>query len=930
MWYPFVNSVMQTFFFCLLMIPPVWATAHSLPETPQQSLNQYVAFLNQSVDEVTRRFQMLQAYQAEVAHYQQRSTSLLKLPSSGPLEAYYYQKALATNGLTPAEKQRLTASTEALWQLLTKLDQAGKTLETYIRLQDYQRDNLKQSDELLTQMQRLFSQFSQDKEAFYKQIQHVYRRYQPYLPTDAYLYTEKEMDEVLQSQRQLLDTLSFYLNEAPRSDWPVELIQKSVLTDEKALSGFGKAKATIGYPASDMLTGFKTALQSIQELKRRSVDEYTFAARQSSRHSNAFYVTLLAHYNQDLLATHQSFVQYSASAKHLLNYPKQSPVFTLEPPPLTEQKVGQTQPFRDNAPVTFTVKPAASPATQATFLALNGYVEFINEALRQMHTLQVLLRNYQSSAEYYRDPARAEKRAGLTYSHNEYTVPASEHQRLVSASRHIPAPYHVSINGQAEVLLNMLKEMDGLSIELITYTNEKQYLRDQLHRSDAILDRYAYLFGTLDQKKEQLYLDVRRIHESYPVPTPSSWHVAGKALLKTVDDNREVLAGLKAYLSGEIAQLPTTAKLALDARTLIRDEYQNLKGLQRYGRSNGLCPYSPYEDLAENSLRFAQKAQELKRGDSQANPFESVYYFYNNELIYQYNKFSELAKTGVLKAINQPDLFVFRRKPGSGPPQPAPEKPEPEKPAIVQPPVAQTKTTPSKSSIDNTSTGKSDSIKPATSGQGVRHDTVYVKHTKVDTVYVDRTSPQMVSPSLKGFAANNLVLLLDVSSSMDSPYKMPLLKQSIKSLLQLLRPEDQVSIVVYSGKAKVALKPTSGDKAEEIARVIDALKSDGDTDGNEGIRLAYKLANKNYIRAGNNRVVLATDGEFDISNEVHELVSENTRQDVYLTVFTFGRKEVNGRNLRRVATSGKGNYVHITPENANRQLVLEAQAKKGF
>ena len=920
---------MQTLLFCLLMVASVWATAGSLSETPQQSLNHYVAFLNKSVDELTRRFQILQIYQTDAVYYRQKPISPLKLPSSGPLEEYYYKTALATDGLTPAEKQRLSAGIEALWQRLTKIDQTAKALETYVRLQDFQRDNLSQSDELLRQMQTLFGQFSQEKDAFYKQIQRVYRRYQPYLSTNAYLYTEKKLEDGLQSQKQVLDTLSFYLNETPRSDWPLELIQKSILTDEKLLLDFRKAKAPIDYPASDMLTRFASALRSIQGLKRQAVDDYTFAARQSSRHGNAFYVALLKYYNEDLLASHQSFVQYSATAKRLLNYPKQSPVFSLEPPPSTAKASGQSVPFKDSAPVNFTVKPTASPATQETFLALNNYVEFINESLRQMHKLQVLLRNYQSSAEYYRDPVRAQKRAGLTYTHDDYNVPLSEYQLLISASRYIPVAYRASINGQAEVLLNMLKEMDGLSIELITYTTEKQYIHDQLQRSDALLDRYAQLFELFDQKKERLYEDVRRIHESYPVDRPSSWHVAGNALLKTVDNNRAVLAELKTYLTGEINQLPPTDKLVLDARALIRDEYQNLKGLQRYGRNNGLCPYSPYEDLAENSIRFAQKVQALKPNNPQANPFESIYYFYNNELIYEYNKFSKLAKTGVLKAINQPDLLILRQKPSNNPPQIPSEKPASALQTSM--PIADSKTPVNKPGIAKASTPKTeDSKPPVISGQVVRHDTVYVEHTKTDTLYVDRNGPQMVSPSLKGFATNNLVLLLDVSASMDSPYKLPLLKQSVKSLLQLLRPEDQVSIVVYSGKAKVALKPTSGDKADEIARTIDALKSDGDTDGNEGIRLAYKLANKNYIRAGNNRIVLATDGEFDISNEVHALVDENTRQDVYLTVFTFGRKEINGRNLRRIATAGKGNYVHITPENANRQLVLEAQAKQAL
>ncbi|RIV22445.1 VWA domain-containing protein [Fibrisoma montanum] len=913
---------MQYVFLGLLIFSSVWATAHSLQETPQQSLNQYVAFLNQSTDEVTNRFRMIQTYVEQVERYREKPTFQLRLPSSGPLEDYYYKKALAADGLTPAEKQRLTAGTQALWQLLTSLDETGKTLETYVRLQDYQRDTLKQSDALLSRMQTLATQFSQDKDALFKQIQRVYRRYQPYLPANAYLFTEKEMDDVLQSQKQLFDSLTFYMNEEATAAWPLKTVQNSILTDEKTLLALGKAKSAIEYPASDMINSFTSALQTLQDLKRRAVDDYTFAARQSARHGNAFYLSFLNYYNNDLLAARQSFVQYSTPAKHLLNPSKLSPVFALESPRQTTQATGRTQPFADAKPIEFTIKPAAAPEEPTTFRALTNYVTFINEALRQQHKLQMLLRNYQSSAEYYRNPLRTRK-GGLTYSHDEFKIPLSEHQLLVSESRYVPQPYRTSINGQAEVLLNMLNEMDGLSIELIAYTTENQYLLDGLQRSDAILDRYIALFDAFDQKKERLYQDVRRIHESYPVARPTSWHVAGKALLQTIDNNHDVLFGIKAFLKGETSQLPATDKLTTDARTLIRDEYQNLKGLQRYGRSNGLCPYSPYEDVAEKSLRFAEKSGQVKTADSRTNPFESIYYFYNNELIYEYNKFSELAKAGVLKAVNQPDLFILRRNSVPKPAQPIADKPEPP----AQPPVAvAVQQVPATSDAPaRLGTGATD---PAPDKPVLQHDTVYVDRTRVDTVFIDRSGTSTTSGSLAGFAPNNLVLLLDVSSSMNSPFKMPLLKQSIKSLLKLLRPEDQVSVVVYSGKAKVALKPTPGNKADEIARLIDGLQSDGDTDGDGGIRLAYKLANKHYIRAGNNRIVLATDGEFPISDDVYRLVAEQVGQDVFLTVFTFGRNQINSQQLRRMASAGKGNYVHITPANARQQLVLEAQAKK--
>ncbi len=913
---------MTPFLVSLLMFSSMVATAYSPIETPQQSLNQYVAFLNQSVEVLTNRFQMLRAYQADVNQYRKRPDFALNLPSSGPLADYYYRKALLGSGLTPAEKQRLNASAEALWQRLTQLDQTGKAVETHVRLRAYPSDSLKQSDALVGAMQVLLAQLSQDRTAFYQQIQRVYRRYQPYLPTDPYLVTEKEMEQVLLSQQQLLDSLPCYLREDSRSAWPVARVQQSILADEKLLSMFGKAQAMIDYPASSAINDFKQALLAIQTIKRRAVDDNTFAARQSAAHGNAVYVSLINQYNQDLLASHRAFVNYSQSARRLLDYPALSPVFTPEPPPSTPQTVTQTLPFQNKPLLPFTIKRAVSPASIATGLALNGYVEFINESLRQMHLLQVLLRNYQASAEYHRDPSRSGQRARLTYAHDDYKVPLSVYQQLLLRSgQSIPQPYRQSILNQSEVLLGMLKEMDSLSIELIAYTTQQQYLHDQLQRSDAILDRYAYLFDTFDQKKEQLYTDVRRIHESYPVTNPaSSWQVAGKALLKTLDDDREILFGVKAYLMSKTARLPATQLAETDARQLITDEYQNLKGLQRFGRSNGLCPYSPYEDLAQNSLRLAEMTQKVKPAFLAAatQPYTSFYYFYNNELVYQYNKFAELAGVGLLKAINQPDLFIGRSSASPTAPIPAPEKAERVINVLTSSPKPIRVTGQTSQPVAPIAT---------VSEPKPQHDTVYVERARVDTVYLERTEQQTVTRSLSGFATNNMVLLLDVSGSMDSPVKLPLLKRSIKSLLPLLRPEDQLSIIVYSGKARVVLKPTSGVKAAEISRVIDELQSTGDTDGNKGLQLAYKLANKHYIRAGNNRIILATDGEFPVSDAVLELIDEGARQDICLTVFTFGRKPLTGLPMKKLSQLGRGTHTHVTTENADLQLIMEAQAK---
>jgi Ca-activated chloride channel family protein len=913
------------------VLPPILMASLSVAmaqEAPVKSLNQYIEFLSNSTQVVANRFEMVRAYQKDVAQYRKNPNSDLRLPSSGPLEEYYYRKSLTATGITADEKARLNVSTNGVWDLVTRLDETGKMLETHVRLNAYKNDNLKQSELHTAEMQSIFSKFNSEKNAFYKQIQDIYRKYQPYIASDPYLAAEKEMEQVLISQQQLLDSLPYYLNEEGRFEWPVALVQKSLLADEKLLSTFGKMQSKLAYPASAAIPNFKEALAAMQSAKRRALDDHNFAARQSARHGNEVYLSLLKQYNQDLLVTQKSFVNYSQSARKLLYNVAYSPVFSPEPPSATSQTISRTAPFEDKPVQTFSTIRSSSPARPATIKALNGYVEFINESLRQMHLLQLLLRNYQSSAEYYRDTESATKRANLSYKHEDYKIPLSEYALLINTSATLPESYRKAVIGQAEVLINILKEMDGLSIELISYTTQKQYLQDQLRRSDSILERYAKLFAILDSKKEQLYNDLRRIHESYPNATPTaSWYLAGNALLKTMDDDREILFDVRDYLEGKKGQIPNTQRLESGAQQLIADEYKNLKGLQRYGRSNGLCPYSPYEDLAANSIRFAEKVGKIKTVSSvsSAHPYESFYYFYNNELVYQYNKFIELSKAGLLKTINQPDLFVFRR-PSSLRIETEPVRKQPgdiRKEQLQEP----------------TNTARSEELlstkteKPASANAGqtaqARHDTVYVELLRVDTVYVDRNAGlQQVTRSLDGFAPNNMVLLLDVSSSMNSPLKMPLLKRSIKSLLTLLRKEDQISIVLYSGKARVVLKPTSGSKSAEIARMIDLLQSDGDTDGNEGIKLAYKTANKSYIRGGNNRIVLATDGEFPVSDEVFQMIGENARQDVYLTVFTFGKNEHTGQKLKKLSQAGQGTYAHVTEANADLQLILEAQAKK--
>lgn len=181
---------------------------------------------------------------------------------------------------------------------------------------------------------------------------------------------------------------------------------------------------------------------------------------------------------------------------------------------------------------------------------------------------------------------------------------------------------------------------------------------------------------------------------------------------------------------------------------------------------------------------------------------------------------------------------------------------------------------------------------------------------------------------MEGYATNNMVLLLDVSGSMNRADRLPLLKKSVLDLLGMMREEDELSVVVFSGKPQVLLEPVSFKEQEKIKKAIGKLQSKGTTNGNSAIALAYEVADKNYIRAGNNRIILATDGEFPVSEETRKLIERFAKEDIFITVFNFGTGSGSSKTLEQIAALGKGNYELVTKENVDSRLVHEVKSKR--
>ena len=163
--------------------------------------------------------------------------------------------------------------------------------------------------------------------------------------------------------------------------------------------------------------------------------------------------------------------------------------------------------------------------------------------------------------------------------------------------------------------------------------------------------------------------------------------------------------------------------------------------------------------------------------------------------------------------------------------------------------------------------------------------------------------------------ASNLVFLLDVSGSMSSANKLPLLKKSIKLLVEQLREEDRVSIVVYAGSAGLILDKAKGSEKKKILDALEKLSAGGTTAGGEGIELAYKTALEAFIHGGNNRVILATDGDFNIGKssqrDLETLIEEKRNDGVFLTVLGFGMGNFKDNKVETLADKGNGNYAYI-------------------
>ena len=216
--------------------------------------------------------------------------------------------------------------------------------------------------------------------------------------------------------------------------------------------------------------------------------------------------------------------------------------------------------------------------------------------------------------------------------------------------------------------------------------------------------------------------------------------------------------------------------------------------------------------------------------------------------------------------------------------------------------------------------------------QQPKDDDPFAFHTEISTAPWNNKH-KLVHIGLQGktiptekLPPSNLVFLIDVSGSMDEPNKLPLLKSSFKMLVEQLRAQDHISIVVYAGAAGLVLEPTSGSEKKEILKALDQLQAGGSTAGGAGIKLAYAVAKEHFKPGGNNRVILATDGDFNIGESgngaMERLIEEKRKDGVFLTVLGYGMGNYKDSKMETLADKGNGNYAYIDNITEARKVLV--------
>ncbi len=484
-------------------------------------------------------------------------------------------------------------------------------------------------------------------------------------------------------------------------------------------------------------------------------------------------------------------------------------------------------------------------------------------------------------------------------------LPKDLYSQIYQTNVFIPAPRRKQLYDLINQTHTVMEKIDGLRVSFANYINNGGYKKDSLLNKG-----YNYL-----QQVELAYIDLfilqQRLHQN----------IASLVAVAQKDAKNEAdLALIQQFypLIGQAQQLFFSIKNNNPAQDLRRQNVdfsssilslrQNEKKLlahQPPKDSSAFCYHKRFDTILYRAQRISEVVLDYGQNTQkyQNLAHKPYFYYYNQELIWLHNRPNDglvIAYNKMLTAMGE-NWVLGCELPFSF------EVLYPNLPAFDK--YRENFEMPDPAELARIWQQRQDSL-------------------RADSLRLANEPAKLGDKSLKGFATNNLIFLIDVSSSMAAAQKLPLFKKSLQALLPILRSEDLITIITYSGKAKLVLPPTSGSNQEQILQVIGELNIQGLSDAEAGLTLGYETAFKTFIKGGNNRILLVTDGKFEISRKIRNLIKKGRKNSLFLSAFYFDEKEFKGNkdNLIPLTEIGGGNYRYIQPDNAEQTLLIEAQS----
>lgn len=530
--------------------------------------------------------------------------------------------------------------------------------------------------------------------------------------------------------------------------------------------------------------------------------------------------------------------------------------------------------------------------------ALNRYVNFSNESIHILWAVHHRLEELNKDANSY---IRSGGKYGLSFTISDIvrnysyygvlkgvctkvygvTDPEVNIKKLYELTSRdnssIPQETLIPLNRNRDEMMYLMIELLSLCDTMETYTRLQRFDSDPgLSKVFATLDRCSTIFRDFQNMADKLFATITQAASPHPRPLDD--------LDRIIKHSRNILIHMRnenaARLVAEIDMLEQAIEYAEANKEKNKAPLKKLE--LYYDRDN--MGYTHMIDYARQIVKRSREFFERPKPTNAYTEYSQVYYHYNERLLAVYNHH----KYGIIAYYNRFIGFANQVLVNH----------------IEETPLLE--------------------IIPAVEFYAEEEQILALPAPESEYGQLADGEPN----TLEGAPANNLIFLLDVSASMSKPEKLGLLKESMIYILNLMRPEDQIAIVTYSGEAQVVLSTISSSRKSTILDAINNLRSSGGTNIRKGMKQAYNLAEKYFIPGGNNRIILASDGAFDLSGSTERLVSQMSDRNIQLSVFLFGKNEAprTAEQLSELANLGGGNYFHITTQNANTSLLKEARA----